>query len=77
VENDRLEGGVDVFGDDDAASGGAGVAPVVVVVDPKAPSRVSIWTCIRHLINSIGVLKSQHSIPKSPVQGSRPIDQKL
>ena len=75
MENGRLEGGVDVFGDDDAASGGAVVAPVVVVVDPKAPSRVSIWTCIRHLINSIGVLRCQHSLHESPVKESRPIGQ--
>ena len=25
----------------------------------KAPSRASIWTCIRHLMSSIGVLKNQ------------------
>jgi len=69
VENGRLEDGVVVLGDDDAASGGAAVAPVVVVVAPKAPSRVSIWTCIRHLINSIGVLRCQHSIPYLQFKG--------
>jgi hypothetical protein len=40
---------VDDVEEDEAAAAAAGPAP-------KAPSRVNIWTCIRHLINSIGVL---------------------
>jgi len=31
---------------------------------PKAPSRASIWTCIRHLMSSIGVLF--HSFSSKP-----------
>lgn len=45
VENDREEGGVVDEGVVD-----------VLVPAPNAPSRVNIWTCILHLINSIGVL---------------------
>jgi len=48
VENWR-DDPVDDDEEDEAAAAAAGPAP-------KAPSRVNIWTCIRHLINSIGVL---------------------
>lgn len=36
-----------------------GVVPDTDVVG-IAPSRVNIWTCIRHFISSIGVLHHQH-----------------
>jgi hypothetical protein len=48
VENWR-DDPVDDDEEDEAAAAAAGPGP-------KAPSRVNIWTCIRHLINSIGVL---------------------
>jgi hypothetical protein len=55
VENDRVieevEDGVDDVVDVALDS--------VCGPGPKAPSRVNIWTCIRHLINSIGVLQRQ------------------
>ena len=69
IEDD--ENGLDCVTDD-----GLGVDVVVVVVPgvvvvPRAPSRVNIWTCILHLINSIGVLLVSNSSIVRKDKGSR------
>ena len=43
----------------EAAAEATGVEPRV---EPIASPRVIIWTCIRHLINSIGVLSASASL---------------